>query len=82
MARGRGKSAAKDTPATRSDGRSAVAAARGGRPSAWTVTAIVVVVAFVAVLVVYFLTRTSSHPPGMWECRKGRTRSLTWPAIM
>jgi len=39
-----------------------VAAARGGRPSAWTIAAVVVIVLFVAGLAVYFVTRPSPHP--------------------
>jgi len=62
MTRGRGKSAAKGTQATRSGRRNPVAVARGGRPSAWTIASVVVVLLFVAGLAVYFVTRPSSHP--------------------
>jgi len=61
MTRERGKSAAKGTQATRSGRRNPVAAARGGRPSAWTIASVVVIVLFVAGLAVYFVTRPSTH---------------------
>ena len=39
-----------------------MSAARGGRPSLWTIAGVVVIVLFVAGLAVYFLARPSAHP--------------------
>lgn len=67
MARGNGKSAATGKQASRGR-RSPVAAARRGGPSGWTIVAIVVIVAFVAGLTLFFLTRpgpsAESSQPG------------------